>query len=415
MSHVILSVHQLNEYVRILLARDPLLRQVRVRGEISNCRYPSSGHIYFTLKDDQDRIRCVLFRQSTIHLDFMPVDGMGIVAEGTVSLYSKEGQYQLTVEKMEREGLGDLHLAFEAMKNRLQKEGLFDLERKKPLPMLPKKIAVVTSHTGAAVRDILRVLRHRNRTVDVLILPVAVQGAKAGRQIASAIAYANTRKDIDLIITGRGGGSIEELWAFNEEEVARAISRSELPVISAVGHETDFTISDFVADVRAATPSNAAELAVTETSRLLSVTEGLKKRLIDAMTRLLSDKRHRLEMLKNHYVFRSPRILLDQQSQYVDQLSQRLMAAIQSDLHGKREEMGRIVSSLNALSPLNVLSRGYAMVLPGKGTIPFRSIREIKVPDRLKLLMRDGRIFVTVEEIRPGESKAWTSGQNREG
>ena len=415
MSHVILSVHQLNEYVRILLARDPLLRQVRVRGEISNCRYPSSGHIYFTLKDDQDRIRCVLFRQSTIHLDFMPVDGMGIVAEGTVSLYSKEGQYQLTVEKMEREGLGDLHLAFEAMKNRLQKEGLFDPAGKKPLPLMPKKIAVITSHTGAAVRDILRVLRHRSRTVDILILPVAVQGAKAGGQIASAIAYANTRKDIDLIITGRGGGSIEELWAFNEEEVARAIFHSELPVISAVGHETDFTISDFVADVRAATPSNAAGMAVSETSRLLSVTEGLKKRLIDAMTRLLLNKRHQLDMLRSHYVFRTPRMLLDRQSQHVDLLSQRLTAAMQSDLHGKKEEMGKIVSSLNALSPLNVLSRGYAVVLPEKGTVPFRSVREVKVPDRLKLLMRDGRIFVTVEEIRPDKGEPWTSGQSRKG
>ena len=401
MSSVILSIHQLNEYVRILLARDPLLRQVRVRGEISNFKYHSSGHMYFTLKDDQDRIRCVLFRQNSMGLKFMPCDGMRVIAGGAVSLYSKDGQYQLYVEEMERDGLGDLHLAFEALKNKLREEGLFDSAWKKPLPLLPKKIAVITSHTGAAVRDIIRVIRHRNRNVDILILPVAVQGAEAHGQISKAIAYANTRDDIDLIITGRGGGSIEELWAFNEEDVARAIFRSDIPIISAVGHETDFTIADFVADVRAATPSNAAELAVPEISHMLSVTEGLKKSLTDAMSNYLASKRHELDMLKNHYVFRTPRLLLDQQSQYVDQLSQKLSAAMQSDLHGKREQMRKIASSLNALSPLNVLSRGYAMVLVEGRTVPIRSVREMALSDRLRVIFRDGQAVCTIDEIRP--------------
>lgn len=405
MSSVILSIHQLNEYVRILLARDPLLQQVRVRGEISNFKYHSSGHMYFTLKDDQDKIRCVLFRQSSIGLQFMPRDGMRVVARGAVSLYSKDGQYQLYVEEMERDGLGDLHLAFEALKAKLRDEGLFDASFKKPLPLLPKKIAVITSHTGAAVRDIIRVIRHRNPYVDILVIPVAVQGAEAHEQIAKALAYANSRTDIDVIITGRGGGSIEELWAFNEEDVARAIFCSHIPVISAVGHETDFTIADFVADVRAATPSNAAELAVPEASYMFSVVEGLKKRLKDAAANDLDRKQHKLDILKNHYVFRTPQLILNQQCQYVDQLSQKLTAVIQSGLQGKGEQMAKIASSLQALSPLNVLSRGYSLALHENRAIPVRSIRELMPSERLKMIFRDGQAVCTVDEVHENKNK----------
>jgi exodeoxyribonuclease VII large subunit len=399
MSSVILSVHQLNEYVRILLARDPLLQQVRVRGEISNFKYHSSGHMYFTLKDEQDRIRCVLFRQNSTSLKFMPRDGLRVIARGAVSLYSRDGQYQLYVEEMEKDGLGDLHLAFEALKIKLRDEGLFDAAFKKPLPLLPKKIAVITSHTGAAVQDIIRVIKHRNRYVDILVIPVAVQGPEAHEQIAKAIAYANTRRDIDLIITGRGGGSIEELWAFNEEDVARAIFASDIPVISAVGHETDFTIADFTADVRAATPSNAAELAVPEASYMLDLVEGLRKRLNDTIDSYLSKKQHKLDILKNHYVFRTPQLMLNQHSQYVDQLAQRLAAATQSNLQRKEEQMGKIASSLHALSPLNVLARGYSLALPENRTIPVRSARELKPSDRLKVLFQDGQALCTVDEV----------------
>jgi exodeoxyribonuclease VII large subunit len=400
MSSVILSIHQLNEYVRLLLARDPLLQQVKVRGEISNFKLHSSGHMYFTLKDDQDKIRCVMFRQYSGGLNFMPKDGMGVLARGAVSLYSRDGQYQLYVDSMEQDGLGNLHLAFEALKNKLREEGLFDPEFKKPLPMLPRKIAVITSHTGAAVRDIIRVTRERNSNVDLLILPVAVQGPEAHKQIARAIDYANTRDDIDLIITGRGGGSIEELWAFNEEEVARAIFRSKIPIISAVGHETDFTIADFVADVRAATPSNAAELAVPELSYIHSIIDGVRKRLYDTMSNNLLNKKHKLDILKNHYVFRTPRLLLDQQSQYVDQLTQRLVASIEAHLQGNRDKMSRIASSLQALSPLNVLSRGYTLTMQEDGSYPIHSVRGLSPSDRLKVVFRDGHILCTVNDVQ---------------
>jgi exodeoxyribonuclease VII large subunit len=241
--------------------------------------------------------------------------------------------------------------------------------------------------------------------VDILVLPVAVQGAEAHEQIAKALAYANSRTDIDVIITGRGGGSIEELWAFNEEDVARAIFCSHIPVISAVGHETDFTIADFVADVRAATPSNAAELAVPEASYMFSVVEGLKKRLKDAAANDLDRKQHKLDILKNHYVFRTPQLILNQQCQYVDQLSQKLTAVIQSGLQGKGEQMAKIASSLQALSPLNVLSRGYSLALHENRAIPVRSIRELMPSERLKMIFRDGQAVCTVDEVHENKNK----------
>ncbi|HHY81441.1 MAG TPA: exodeoxyribonuclease VII large subunit [Clostridiales bacterium] len=401
MNSVILTVHQLNEYVRILLVRDPMLQNVRVRGEISNFKLHSSGHMYFTLKDEQDRIQCVLFKQRNQALSFIPENGMRVIAKGMVSLYTRDGQYQLYVDEMERDGLGDLYLKFEALKKKLREEGLFDAVYKKPLPLLPSKIAVITSHTGAAVRDIIRVTRQRNKNVDLLILPVAVQGQAAPEQIAKAIDYANTRDDIDLIITGRGGGSIEELWAFNEEIVAWAIFRSEIPVISAVGHETDFTIADFVADLRAATPSNAAELAVPETSYMLSVVEGMKKNLADSMIGYLTDKRHQLERLKNHYVFQTPRLLLDQQNQYLDHLNQRLVNAVKTGVDRKIDNISRLASSLQALSPLNVLARGYAIAVPKGQTTPVRSISQLSPDQQLSIRFADGRAVCSVEEINP--------------
>jgi exodeoxyribonuclease VII large subunit len=397
-SSIVFTVHQLNDYVRVMLARDPLLQNVRVRGEISNFKLHSSGHMYFSLKDDQDRIQCVMFRQKSTGLNFLPRDGMRVTAKGTVSLYTRDGLYQLYVDDLERDGLGDLHLAFEELKKRLREEGLFDAAYKKPLPLLPKKIAVVTSHTGAAVRDIIRVIRHRNPNVDILIFPVAVQGQGAAEQIARAIDHANTRSDIDLIITGRGGGSIEELWAFNEEAVARAIFRSDLPVISAVGHETDFTIADFVADVRAATPSNGAELAVPETSHMLALTDGLKKRLVDTMTGYLKGKHHMLDLIRNHYAFQTPRLLVEQHNQYVDLLAQRLDNALQSGFQRKGDRISRAASSLEALSPLRVLSRGYAIASLEGRIKPIRSIRDIFPSQSIKIILSDGQALCRVED-----------------
>jgi len=399
MKNLILTVHQLNDYVRALLCKDPLLQKVYVRGEISNFKIHSSGHIYFSLKDKQDRIQCVMFRQSSLHLTFIPKDGMEVIATGRVSIYTRDGLYQLYVEEMERSGLGDLHLAFEELKKKLREEGLFDANYKKSLPLLPQKIAVITSHTGAAVRDIIKVSRNRNTHIDLLIVPVAVQGIGAAEQIAKAIEYVNTREDIDLIITGRGGGSIEELWAFNEEIVARAIFNSKIPVISAVGHETDFTIADFVADVRAATPSNAAELAVPELSFLQSMMDSYKKTLLNNIMEYLKLKKHQLDLVRNHYAFQTPRVLIEQQNQYFDQLSQGLYNAIQLFIQKKSNQISKIVSNLEVLSPLKVLSRGYAIVTPEGEDKPIRSINDMPPDKRVNILFIDGQAVCKVEKL----------------
>ena len=315
MKDIVLSVYQLNDYVKLMLERDPLLRQVKVKGEISNFKLHSSGHMYFSLKDDKARVQCVFFRQNNLNLNFMPKDGMKVIALGSTSVFLRDGQYQLYVQDLLADGLGELYLTYEALKAKLNKEGLFAPEHKKSLPLLPRKIAVITSHTGAAVRDIINVIKRRNARVDILVIPVQVQGLQAHKQIASAIRYVNTRDDIDLIITGRGGGSIEELWAFNEEELARAIFESKLPVISAVGHETDYTIVDFVADVRAPTPSAAAELAVPEASRLIDETLRLKKDLQSNMTNLFSSKMQLLQGLSSHLYHSTAQSIVNQMNQ----------------------------------------------------------------------------------------------------
>ncbi len=396
---IVLTVHQLNDYVRVLLSRDPLLQRVNVRGEISNFKHHSSGHMYFSLKDEQDRIQCVWFKQRRTGTSFHIKDGMRVVATGTVSLYTRDGQYQLYVDNLERDGQGDLHLAFEELKKKLREEGLFDDDLKKPLPVLPKKIAIITSHTGAAVRDIIRVITQRNPYVELLIIPVTVQGQGAAMQIAKAIEYANTRNDLDLIITGRGGGSIEELWAYNEEITARAIFNSNLPIISAVGHETDFTIADFVADLRASTPSNAGELAVSETSTLMSIIKSIQKSLSNAMDFNISRKHHSLELLKKHYVFQTPRLVVDQHSQYLDQLIQRMSHAVESHYNRAREQMSQLVSSLQALSPLEVLARGYAIPFREDMAKPVRSIKQLSPKQQIRLLFQDGQAVCTVNEV----------------
>ena len=399
MKSTVLTVQQLNDYVRTLLSRDPLLQKLHVRGEISNFKVHTSGHMYFSLKDRQDRIQCVMFKQNAQNLKFLPKDGMEVIVTGRVSIYTRDGLYQLYVDDMEQSGLGALHLAFEELKKKLREEGLFDDTHKKPLPLLPQKIAVITSHAGAAVRDIIRVIHNRNSHVDILIVPVAVQGEGAARQIARAIDYVNTRADIDLIITGRGGGSIEELWAFNEEIVARAIYNSSIPVITAIGHETDFTIADFVADVRAATPSNAAELAVPEASYMQSFIDSLKNYILNDIMENINEKQHRLNIIRNHYAFQSPCVLVEQQSQYFDQLSQRFYSAFQHIIQQKSDRLSKAISNLETLSPLKVLSRGYVIVTPEGDTEPISSIEAISLGQQLDLLFIDGQAVCKVESI----------------
>lgn len=392
------TVHQLNEYVKGLLHRDPLLSGVQVRGEISNFKGHSSGHLYFTLKDAQDRIRCVFFKQNNGGLTFIPQDGMAVLAKGRVSLYGRDGQYQFYVDSLEQDGLGSLHLAFEALKQKLKEEGLFDPALKKPLPPYPSKIAIVTSHTGAALRDILKTIRRRNPAVSALIVPVLVQGPEAAGQISRALDYVNTRQDIDLIITGRGGGSIEELWAFNEELVVRAIFRSIIPVISAVGHETDVTIADFAADVRAATPTGAAELAVPEAARMHSDALRLKLDLQTAMQRRLDALTQKTERLAGHYVFKTPQWLIQQHNQTLDGLMTRLEGASRRFMSQKGEELARAAAALEALSPVNVLSRGYGVPLSPDGKRTIRSIQDVNPGDGLRIQLRDGQACCRVEK-----------------
>ncbi len=402
MDRLIFSVHQINEYVRGLLGRDPILQDVWVRGEISNLKVHTSGHIYFTLKDEQDRIRCVFFRQNQKDMAFIPSDGMRVLVRGQVSLYCKDGQYQIYVMGIEKDGIGELYLAFEALKQRLKAEGLFDAQHKKPIPHFPRKIAVITSPTGAAVRDIIKVVRRRCPCVDILVVPVLVQGSAAPAQIAAALDYVNTRDDIDTIILGRGGGSLEELWAFNEEVVARAIWRSRIPVISAVGHETDFTIADFVADLRAPTPSAAAEMAVPLFGHLQEVLSGLNVRLMEAMRNMLLYKRKGLEHLKSSYVFRYPDRMMQQHRQQLDQAYTRLCAAFNDVLLSRRERLSRLAAALDALSPLAVLGRGYAFVTLKPSERAVCSIASLKQGDSIAVHFKDGCAHCRVEEIESG-------------
>jgi len=398
MDKLIFTVHQINEYVRGLLSRDPILQRVWVRGEISNFKLHSSGHMYFTLKDEADRIKCVMFRQNAEALAFLPRDGMKVLVLGYVSLYCKDGQYQLYAEGMEKDGIGDLFAAFEALKEKLRLEGLFDSERKKPIPRFPERIAVVTSHTGAAVRDIIHVITRRYPCAELLVIPVLVQGKEAPEQISAALDYVNTLQNIDVVIVGRGGGSIEELWAFNEEIVARAIARSRIPVISAVGHETDFTIADFVADLRAPTPSAAGELAVPDLRELKQMLRYYDSRLWKSVERLLDSRRKALERLTESYALRQPGLLVQQYEQQIDYLTERLNSAIRMTITQKRELLAKTAASLEALSPLAVLARGYAVVTEEKTNRLISSVSELKVGDTIRLHLKDGQVLCEVSK-----------------
>lgn len=387
MNRPIFSVGQVNNYVKGIMDRDPVLQNLWIRGEISNFKLHSSGHMYFTLKDDQSRIRCVFFRYQSDGLGFLPYDGMGVILRGNISIYTKDGQYQFYVEHMEKDGVGQLYAALEDLKTKLREEGLFDQEYKKELPIFPKKIAVITSHTGAAVHDIIKVITKRNPKVDILVIPVAVQGELAKGQISAAIDYANTREDIDLLIIGRGGGSIEELWAFNEEKVARAIFRSAIPTISAVGHETDFTISDLVADVRAATPSAAGEIAVAELSGIYGDLDSLHGRLQTSIDSYIKAQDNRVQNFSQSYILKYPERLFTADEQRLDYNIEKMITYITGILGGKSDRFLRLVSFLEALNPLSVMMRGFCVLTDMDGETIFRSIDELHrdMPARIRL------------------------------
>ena len=395
MAQNILSIAQLNEYIRGRMDADPLLAQVAVRGEISNYKMYPSGHHYFTLKDEASALKCVMFKGNAMRLRFRPENGMKVIAMGKVSVFPRDGAYQLYCTAMAMDGVGDLYAAFEQLKKKLESQGLFDVQHKKPLPQYPETIGIVTSSAGAAVHDMLRILRKRYPLCKVRLLPVRVQGAEAPGEIAAAIRYANYWKLADLLIVGRGGGSIEDLWAFNDERVAYAIYESEIPVISAVGHEPDVTISDFVADLRAATPSNAAELAVPDQDALRQSLDSMTAAMVSALNRQIKAAQRHLDVLSDSPALKSPDGYLRQREQRMELLKNRMIAAQNQNITQKKQQYIAAVSKLDAMSPLKVLSRGYAMVQNRKGEV-VRSVRQIEPGERISIGVSDGRISATV-------------------
>ena len=392
------SVTQLTQYIKLLLDRDEILSQVCVRGELSNFKAHSSGHLYFTLKDEGAVISCVMFRSDAMKLRFRPESGMKVILYGRVSLFPKSGQYQIYVTNMQPDGVGALAVAFEQLKRRLHEEGLFDPAHKKSLPRYPRRVALVTSPTGAAVRDMIRILGHRWPMAEVLVCPVRVQGEGAAQEIADMLDYVDKHQLADVIITGRGGGSMEDLWAFNEEVVARAIWRCDIPVISAVGHEPDVTISDYVADVRAATPSNAAELAVRDSEAFQNALHQLQVRMEQAQLQKISRLRQRLDTLSKSRVMRQPDAYLQQQQLYLEMLRQRLEHSGEVLLGKNRQRFERTAAKLDALSPLKVLGRGYAMVTREDCVI--RETAHLTPGDAITVSLSDGTAQCTVNTVQ---------------
>jgi len=418
------TVSQVNSYVKSLMDGDELLTGLLVRGEISNYKCYPSGHHYFSLKDEQGSLRCVMFRGEATRLRFRPANGMRVVAFGRVSVFPRDGQYQLYCNELMQDGRGALDEAFERLRRRLQEEGLFDESNKQDLPRYPNKIALVTSPAGAAVRDMLRILGARWPLAEVLVAPVRVQGQEAAGEIANAIHRLNNRADIDLIITGRGGGSKEDLWAFNEELVARAIYLSNIPVISAVGHEPDVTIADYVADVRAATPSNGAELAVPDQNEERVKLAQLSARLARALRNRLTAARRELNRLKKSRALQNIKMPIQNRRLAVDELRRRmalalrgqaererqglnarkgrLPLAVRARLDRQRGRLGRLAAGLDALSPLKVLGRGYAIARAGEDVVS--SIAQVQRGDRVDVLVSDGALRC---EVKEKEERTW--------
>lgn len=399
MQQQVFSITQINEYLRGKMDADTLLSQIAVRGEISNYKMYPSGHHYFTLKDESAALKCVMFKSQASRLRFRPENGMKVIAMGKITVYPRDGAFQLYCGSMAMDGIGDLYAAFEQLKAKLAAQGLFAPEHKKKLPAIPGTIGIITSSAGAAVHDMLRILNHRFPLTKVRLLPVRVQGAEAPAEIAAAIRYANHYKLADLLIVGRGGGSIEDLWAFNDERVAYAIYESEIPIISAVGHEPDVTISDYVADLRAATPSNAAELAVPDQAALLQNLDAAASAMAAALSHQLRNARQRLDVLSRSAALSSPTGYLEQRQEQLEHLKSRLIAAQNQMLQQKRNRFVSCTAKLDAMSPLKVLSRGYSIVNAEGGAI-LRSVRQTAPKQQISVMLADGTITAIVSEIK---------------
>ncbi|WP_203361796.1 exodeoxyribonuclease VII large subunit [Bacillus sp. REN10] len=444
-----LTVKALTKYIKRKFDADPHLTNVLVKGEISNFKMHSSGHMYFTLKDDQARMLAVMFSSANRSLKFRPENGMQVLINGDVTVYEAGGQYQMYVKSMQPDGIGDLYLAFEQLKKRLEKEGLFDIDKKRPLPVYPKVVGIVTSPTGAAVRDIMTTIKRRYPVAQMLVYPALVQGENAAPSIVSAIEKANDDGRADVLIVGRGGGSIEELWAFNEEQVALAIRASQIPVISAVGHETDITIADFAADMRAPTPTGGAELAVPHIEEVVEKIAARKMRLIRAMSEQIRRERKRYETVKHSYIMRNPETLYRQQAERLDRLTEKLrkeralyfkqaytqvnewtsrlershpgkkiresaievdrlkmdlIRQMQSVFNRKEAEFKRRVSLLHALSPLKVMERGYSLTYTADNQL-VKSTKDAKVGNELRVRLSDGSLYCQIQSVEENQSE----------
>jgi exodeoxyribonuclease VII large subunit len=387
------TVSQINQYVKKILDNNIILNNVWVKGEISNFKHHYSGHIYLTLKDEGGVLKAVMFKSSALGLTFTPSDGMKVMARGRVSVYEAGGAYQLYIEEMIPDGVGELYIAYEKLKKKLESEGLFDESHKKPIPKFPAAVGVATATTGAAVRDIINVITRRCPMTKIIIFPTQVQGAGAAQSVVRAIEYFNTAKNVDTIIAGRGGGSIEDLWAFNEEITARAIYASKIPIISAVGHETDFTIADFVADLRAPTPSAAAEIAVPSALELRSKLKTDSSRISGAILKQLSQRRLKLSGLR----LKKPSERIQENSQRLDNMVKRMEQSFRLRIAEKRRVIGTIAGKVDAMSPLKVLSRGYSIPVDINGSV-IRSVNDMKSGKEFILKMTDGETECIVKQ-----------------
>mgnify|MGYP000043695905 FL=1 len=396
---LVLSVSQLNRYIKMNFDADENLANIFISGEISNfTNHYRTGHLYFTLKDDSAAVRAVMFNSSAKRLKFMPEDGMKVIARGRVSVYEASGQYQLYVDDMQPDRVGSLNLAYAPLKEKRQKEGLFSEHHKKPLPPYPEKVGVITSPTGAAVRDIINVLGRRFPYAEIVFCPVLVQGEGAHLQLTDAVNLFNSERAADVIIIGRGGGSIEDLWEFNDEGLARAVYNSEIPVISAVGHETDFTICDFVADMRAPTPSAAAELAVPDANELQYALSALKNRMFLNVSSGIADRRSRLEYLTSKGALKSPDEMLSNRSQRLDTAFSKMLSSYENRIGGKKVEFISAATALSKLDPMSVLMRGFAFVSDKNGKNVYSS-QALAKGDKINVRFHDGSAVCEVKEI----------------
>lgn len=393
-----LSVTAINNYIKKMMDADFILSNASIKGEISNFKLHTSGHAYFSLKDDNSKIRCVMFNNNVSNLTFMPQDGMEVIVKGRISIYKKEGSYQLYCEEIKLDGVGDLYKSYLKLKEKLDKEGLFDVEHKKSIPVFPRRIGVVTSPTGAAVRDIINVSKSRNNTIDIIIYPALVQGVESSKNLISGIEFFNKCPDIDVIILARGGGSLEELWSFNDENLAYAVYNSSKPVVTGVGHETDFTIVDFVSDKRASTPSQAAEIVIPQLREIESEIKYYYSKLFNYMNYYLSNKKSEIEMLKKGIEYNNPLNNIVNQYNYIDNMKEKLEINLLNKIYYEKETLNTIKLLLNSHNPTNILNKGYA-ILKDKNGNTINDINVLLASNEANITLKNGSVNAKLKFI----------------